>query len=316
MNGNQGSSTGLSTHVASTLTYVGLWISGIVFLFIEAKDRIVRFHAMQSTITFLAIHTLMLVASVIRSVLAWGMGGNVYALSTVLLIIQSLLFAGSVALWIILMIWSYQGRRVVLPLVGELAIWALDRVDGTTSYATVTGSAAAARAREGRHARHVSAGERTRAGRVAGSIVAIIWALIVFVVVNVYPEYIAYYQGVTADGVNQLLRYPILTGELTNVLPILNITIALTIVGHIIAIAFDYYVLRQILEIVLHVFGIVVAAVFLRVFPFDYSDLPLGNVAEALPTITVAILVAVIILLVLDIVIRIVRLTAHIVTGD
>ena len=316
MNGNQGSSTGLSTHVASTLAYVGLWISGIVFLFIEAKDRIVRFHAMQSTITFLAIHTIMLVVAIIRGVLTWGMGGNAFAMDAVLVIVQSLLFAGSVALWIILMIWSYQDRMVVLPLVGEVAIWALDRIDGTTSYATVTGSAVAARARERRHARHVSVGERTKAGRIAGSVVAIIWALIVFVVFNMYPEYIAYYQGVTADGVNQLLRYPILTNELNSVLPILNVTIALTIVGHIIAIAFDHYVWRQVLEIVLHVFGIVVVAAFLRVFPFDYSDLPLGNLAEALPTITVGILVAAVILLALDIVIRIVRLTAHIVTGD
>ncbi|MFW6057162.1 MAG: DUF4870 domain-containing protein, partial [Chloroflexota bacterium] len=137
MNGNQGSSTALSTHVASTLTYVGLWISGIVFLFTESKDRIVRFHAMQSTITFVAIHTLMLVVSVIRGVLNWGMGGNVFVLDTVLLIVQSLLFAGSVALWILLMVWSYQGRMVVVPLVGEVAIWGLDRIDGTTSYATV-----------------------------------------------------------------------------------------------------------------------------------------------------------------------------------
>jgi uncharacterized membrane protein len=318
MNGNQGSSTGLSTHVAGTLAYVGLWVSGIVFLFIETKDRIVRFHAMQSTITFVSIHTVMLLITVTRGVLAWGMNGTAMMADAVLAVIQSLIFALSVALWIILMIWTYQRRMTVLPLAGELAAWALDRIDGTTSYATLTGAGAGAesRARAERHARHVSAGEHTRAGRIAGSVVAILWSVFLFIMFNVYPEYIAYYQGVAADGISQLLRYPILTAELNSVLPILNVTLGITIIGHIIAIIFDYYTLRQVLEIVVHAFSIAVAAAFLRVFPFDFSQVPLGGVSEAAPTIVIVVLVIAIVAQAIDIVVRIVRLTAHVVTRD
>lgn len=316
MNGNQGSSTGLSTHVAGTLAYVGLWVSGIVFLFIETKDRVVRFHAMQSTITFVAIHTVMAVVAVVRGILAWGTNGSMFMADAVLTVIQALLFAFSIALWIILMIWTYQQRMTILPLTGELATWALDRIDGTVSYAAVTGAAAGPRARAERHAKHVSAGEHTRAGRIAGSVIAILWSAFIFVMFNVYPEYIAYYQGVAADGVNQLLRYPILTAELNRVLPILNVTIGITVVGHIIAIMFDHYTLRQVLEIVLHMFGIAVAAAFLRVFPFDFSEIPFGGINEAAPTVVIIILVVAIVALAIDIVVRIVRLTAHLVTAD
>ena len=98
MDGNRGSSTGLATNVGSTLAYVGLWISGIVFLFIETKDRTVRFHAMQSAVTFIVIHTLMLIIAIVRGLFVWATNGYSLPVDTVLVIIQSLVFAGYVAL--------------------------------------------------------------------------------------------------------------------------------------------------------------------------------------------------------------------------
>ncbi|HHE41711.1 MAG TPA: hypothetical protein ENL12_03585 [Dehalococcoidia bacterium] len=316
MDGNEGSSTGLSTNVASALTYVGLWVSGIVFLFVETKDRVVRFHAMQSTITFLLIHTVMFVSAVVRSVFIWAASGRMVPVDSVFTIVQWLLLALSVALWIIFVVWSYQGRMFVVPVLGELASWVLDRIGGTTSYATMAGATVGSEARAERHARHVSAGEHARTARIGGSVGAIIWAIILFVMFNFYPDYIAYYQRVMADGTSQLLRYPVLTADLNRVLPILNVTIALTVVGHVIAIVFDHYVLRRMLEIVLHIFSIAVAAAFLRVFPFDFSGLPLGGAAEAFPTVTIVVLVTIIILLIIDTVVRVVGLAAHVITGD
>ena len=43
-------STGLSENVAGLLCYLLWWISGIIFILIEPKNRFVRFHAMQSLI--------------------------------------------------------------------------------------------------------------------------------------------------------------------------------------------------------------------------------------------------------------------------
>ena len=54
------SSTGLDANVAAVLAYAFGAISGVVFLIIERKSAYVRFHAMQSTLTFLAVTVLLL----------------------------------------------------------------------------------------------------------------------------------------------------------------------------------------------------------------------------------------------------------------
>jgi uncharacterized membrane protein len=44
--------TGLDENIAGLLCYVGWWVSGIIFLILEPKNRFVRFHALQSSIVF------------------------------------------------------------------------------------------------------------------------------------------------------------------------------------------------------------------------------------------------------------------------
>jgi len=46
---------GSDENVEALLTYVLGWITGIVFLILEKNSKFVRFHAMQSTITFLGL---------------------------------------------------------------------------------------------------------------------------------------------------------------------------------------------------------------------------------------------------------------------
>ena len=50
-----GSTTGLEPNIAGLLCYLGGWITGIVFLVIEQKNKFVRFHALQSIVTFGAL---------------------------------------------------------------------------------------------------------------------------------------------------------------------------------------------------------------------------------------------------------------------
>ena len=45
-------SIGLLPNVAGLLCYVGGWVSGIIFLILEQKNRWVRFHAAQSVVVF------------------------------------------------------------------------------------------------------------------------------------------------------------------------------------------------------------------------------------------------------------------------
>jgi len=105
MEEKQTSSTGLDENVAGFLCYLFGFITGIVFLAVEKKSRFVKFHAMQSTITFLSLF-------VITIIIGWIpiIGLLVYPIWILSLI-----------LWLILMIKALRGERYSLPIVGNMA---------------------------------------------------------------------------------------------------------------------------------------------------------------------------------------------------
>jgi len=100
------STTGLQPNIAGLLCYVVGWITGLVFILIEQKDGFVRFHAMQSIITFGSLTLISLVSGFIPF-----LGAFVAPLLSILGLI----------LWIILMIKAFQNQRFKLPFVGDLA---------------------------------------------------------------------------------------------------------------------------------------------------------------------------------------------------
>ena len=93
--------TGLPKNTAAALSYVLGWLTGIVFLLIE-KDPFVRFHAMQSIITF-GILTLLSFVPVI----GW--------------ILSPLVMIVGFVLWLVLIFKAYQGEEFKLPIVGDFA---------------------------------------------------------------------------------------------------------------------------------------------------------------------------------------------------
>jgi len=99
------SSTGLDENVAGFLCYLVGFITGIVFLVVEKKSSFVKFHAMQSTITFLGLFVIMGVLSFIP---------------IVHLLVVPLWILGLI-LWLILMVKALQGQRYALPVVGKMA---------------------------------------------------------------------------------------------------------------------------------------------------------------------------------------------------
>jgi len=304
--------TGLKTNVASTLAYLGVWISGIVFIVIETKDRVVRFHAMQSIILFAGLHLLLIIMAVLRGFFGSALwNGSMMPLELTFLVLQNLLVAFSIALWILLMIKAYREERLVMPLVGELAVWVLQRVEGSTMGGEYLPWLPTRREhRKGRDEDGFRMAD-TRAGRVAGSIAVIVWSAFLFIMFNLFPEYVAFYTGAGPDGVGQLLRYPILTGELPRVLPILNATLGITVFGHLVALAVDRYPLRETVEILGHAMGLATALVFLKVFPFDFGDLPFGDMVKAIPTFAVVVLVIAAIANGIETITRLVRLIGY-----
>ena len=100
------SSTGLEPKLAGLLAYLLGPLSGIFFLVMEKQSAFVRFHAMQSTLTFVGLFVLSIVLGIIPLL------GQV--LSNAIGLLQ-------LALWIFLMFKAFQGEVYRLPLVGDIA---------------------------------------------------------------------------------------------------------------------------------------------------------------------------------------------------
>jgi uncharacterized membrane protein len=105
MEGKEKSSTGLEENVAGFFCYLLGFITGIIFLAVEKKSSFVKFHAMQSTITFLSLFIISLILGFIPII-----GLLVYPIWILSLI-----------LWLLLMVKALQGKRYSLPIVGKMA---------------------------------------------------------------------------------------------------------------------------------------------------------------------------------------------------
>jgi uncharacterized membrane protein len=101
----------------SALAYLGWWLTGIIFLLIEKKNKTIRFHAMQSTIVFGAISLVSIVLGIIPFI-GWMMS----------LIVVPILWLGSFILWLLLMWKAYNGEKYLLPYVGEIAEKQLEKM--------------------------------------------------------------------------------------------------------------------------------------------------------------------------------------------
>ena len=108
----QNTSTGLSENIAGLLCYVLGWVSGIVFLIIEPNNKFVRFHAVQSIVTFGGITVISIVLSIL------GLIPFIGILFAILGYIVGLI---AFILWIVLMVKAYQGTIYKLPWAGDFA---------------------------------------------------------------------------------------------------------------------------------------------------------------------------------------------------
>jgi uncharacterized membrane protein len=97
--------SGMAENVASGLSYVLTWLTGLIFYLVDKRPE-VRFHAMQS----IAYGVLWTLIAVVRPY----MPGPVGALFSLVLFA---LFIG----WIVLMIQGFQGRHFKLPVIGDFA---------------------------------------------------------------------------------------------------------------------------------------------------------------------------------------------------
>jgi uncharacterized membrane protein len=98
-------SLGLDENLEALLAYLLTWLTGIIFYLLEKKSKFVKFHAMQSTIAFLALQIVGMAVSIIPffGVFLAGIIGLI-----------------TIIAWLVCMIKAYQGEWFKLPVAGEL----------------------------------------------------------------------------------------------------------------------------------------------------------------------------------------------------
>ncbi|HLF03750.1 MAG TPA: DUF4870 domain-containing protein [Dehalococcoidia bacterium] len=102
----QKTSLGIDQNIEGALCYIFGWVTGIVFLLVEKENRFVRFHAMQSIVTFVPLSVAYVVLTFIP-IIGW------------ILLIP--LWIITVILWIVLMVMAVQGKQYKLPIAGPIA---------------------------------------------------------------------------------------------------------------------------------------------------------------------------------------------------
>lgn len=110
---NGPTSINLDPNTAAGLSYLGTWLTGLIFYLIEKQNRFVRFHAMQSILAFAALFILEIASNIIFSVLSF--------LSIVGCFLGPVIGIAIFAVWIICMINAFQGKYFKLPVIGDYA---------------------------------------------------------------------------------------------------------------------------------------------------------------------------------------------------
>lgn len=201
-----GSTTGLEPNIAGLLCYLGGWITGIVFPVIEQKNKFVRFHALQSIVTFGAL-------TVAGAFLRWipFFGGFFNTIIGILAFI----------LWILLMFKAYQGELYKVPVAGQVAEGILPvtwrgkkpETDKGQKTAESTNPDEVPKPPEPQEVPSPAISEKmeefgkrvenyftcTRAGRVTGYNASIFWNVVLLIFFSFFHMYIASYH-IEPDG--------------------------------------------------------------------------------------------------------------------
>jgi len=114
----QPAAAGMADNVAGMLCYIAGFITGIIFLVIEPynKKPNIRFHAFQSIFLNVAVIVIEIVFGIVLGILM-----RIIGLFGVLALFYPLFGLLCVLLWLYLLISTYQGKTVVLPIIGPLA---------------------------------------------------------------------------------------------------------------------------------------------------------------------------------------------------
>jgi uncharacterized membrane protein len=101
---------GLDEPVEGLLCYAGWWVTGVIFLIVEPDNRFIRFHAIQSIITFGALS------------LGWGIVAAIFGFIPVVGRLLTLFVGLAIfTVWMAMMYRAYRGSTYKLPIAGDIA---------------------------------------------------------------------------------------------------------------------------------------------------------------------------------------------------
>jgi uncharacterized membrane protein len=104
----------INSRFAAVLSYTALWLTGLLFLLFERKNRFVRFHAMQSLLFFGGVNVLyiFLISIMVNQVpFLWGLAIFAFVVINVVAFVA----------WLVGMVGAIRGKYVKLPFVGDIA---------------------------------------------------------------------------------------------------------------------------------------------------------------------------------------------------
>lgn len=109
----------LRVNEASALCYLFGFVTGILFLVLAPynRDKLVRFHAMQSIFLSVAVAVLRAAVRIVSQMLVTVS----FALGPPMAMLNAAVGLAAFVLFLYMMWQSYQGKKVVLPVIGELA---------------------------------------------------------------------------------------------------------------------------------------------------------------------------------------------------
>ena len=114
---NRMTSLGFDVRLERVLAYSLGWVSGLILFFLE-KNRNVRWHAVQSMVTFGSLSILMFAISLLKGFLAWiPLLG--WLTSAGLGLLLSVLWWVTIILWVWLMVMAFVKEDYRLPFVSD-----------------------------------------------------------------------------------------------------------------------------------------------------------------------------------------------------
>jgi uncharacterized membrane protein len=113
---------GLDENIASAACYFLGWVTGIIFFLVEKDNKTVRFHAMQSILTFLPLMIIIWIISAIIGMMVFGAAiGGAVGIWGIFSLIMLLIEIVMLLLWLFLMYKAYSGEKFLVPIVGAIA---------------------------------------------------------------------------------------------------------------------------------------------------------------------------------------------------